>query len=183
MDPNFFPVFPELTDEVKTLAREHQTYLPIAFDYFRYSCAAAASFACIESTSPGWNLTSQVDLAVIRGNLSRIGHLGNSVIQLSHDGDSLETVLILNRSIMESAINLRWCIHKDPPKRFYRFLEAGVQADLELRNNILANTSKTRQELLIEQRMLKSIDKLANKCGFKWEESWDVHRFSSKLFA
>jgi len=92
------------------------------------------------------------------------------MLQLSHDGDSRETVFIISRALNETSINIRWCLNEDCKKRFELFIEAGVQADLQLRNKILENIKSRDKELEIEKRMLKSLDKLAAKSGFTWEK-------------
>ena len=160
-----FPEFPKVTEEIKAKARETKSYMPIAFDFFRETTIAAITFACIETRSVAWRKLPKTELHVIRGLFTRIGHLGKSLMELSRDGDSRETVFIICRAISETAINVRWCLNKDCESRFRLFIEAGVQADLELRKQILTNVKERGSELLLEKRMLKSLDSLAEKSG------------------
>ena len=162
--------FPQITEEDKKEARANQSYIKLAFDYFKITAVATLDFASIDANSPAWNKTSKLETNVIRGNLIRIAHLAMSVVELSHDGDSRETVCILNRSITESAVKLRWCLNTDQKERLKLFVHSGVQADLQLRNKILKNISENNEKMLIEARMLRSLDRLARNSGFLWDE-------------
>jgi len=165
-----FPNFPQITEELLRIAKKKQSFLPIAFDYYRFSATAAVQFACIDTTSICWKKIPKFQLAIIRGNLVRIGKIAKVVIEQTHDGTSSDLALILNRSIMESAINLLWCLNSDTKSRFEKYIHSGVQADLKLRKTILNNISKNGFTKKIEKRMLDSLDRFANRSGFKWEE-------------
>lgn len=98
-----------------------------------------------------------------------------SNIALSHSGLHAETLRILERCITESAINVLWLCHKDDPSLFDRYLADGTKNDLELRTVILENVGRRNgKQLVIEERMLRSIDRLVRSTGLIGEEIVEI---------
>ncbi|MCF7818784.1 MAG: DUF5677 domain-containing protein [Kiritimatiellales bacterium] len=94
-----------------------------------------------------------------------------SNIALSHSGLHAETLRILERCITESAINILWLCRKDDPSLFTRYLADGTKNDIELREVILDNiTKRGGTQLVIEERMLLSVDRLVRSTGLTVEE-------------
>jgi hypothetical protein len=112
--------------------------------------------------------------AICAGLMIRIVKFMVVVTQLSAKGDRAEVVSALNRSIMESAINLEFLVNTSEDKFFDQFVKFSLGPERELYDTIQANIATRRGEVWpIEQRMLKSINAVCQASGVKIEE---VHR-------
>jgi hypothetical protein len=93
------------------------------------------------------------------------------VAQLAAKGDRAEVVLALNRSIMESAINLEFLIVKNDERYFGQFVRFSLGPERELYDIIQANVAaRGGEEWPIENRMLASINDVCQGSGVKIEE-------------
>ena len=112
--------------------------------------------------------------AICAGLLIRMVKFMIAVLQLTCKDDRGEVVLSLTRSIMESAFDLEFLVRANDDKHFDDFVEHSLGAERELYDLILANIAKRNNDsvLPIEQRMLRSIDRLCDVSGVKIE---DVH--------
>lgn len=104
--------------------------------------------------------------AILAGLLMRIAKFMTSVMQLS-DGqrDKREVVLVLNRCIVESVVNLRFLVEKADPKFFAQFVEFSLGPERELYDGIQKNIQARGSTLPIEERMLKSINRICRLSG------------------
>ncbi len=109
--------------------------------------------------------------AICAGLMIRIAKFMVVVIQLSAKRDRLEVVLALNRSIMESAINLEFLVTKNDDRYFDQFVKFSLGPERELHDIIQANVAARGGEMWpIEQRMLESINEVCQGSGLKVEE-------------
>jgi hypothetical protein len=93
------------------------------------------------------------------------------VTQLSAKGDRAEVVSALNRSIMESAVNLQFLVTAQDERFFDQFAKFSLGPERELYDLIQANISERGGEVWpIEKRMLQSIDEVCTASGVKIEE-------------
>jgi len=93
------------------------------------------------------------------------------VTQLSAKGDRAEVVHALNRSIMESAINLEFLVSTNDDKYFEQFVRFSLGPERELHDIIQANVAARGGEVWpIEQRMLNSINDVCQISGVRIEE-------------
>jgi hypothetical protein len=96
--------------------------------------------------------------AICAGLMIRIFKFMLVVTQLSADGNRAEVVTALNRSIMESAINLEFLVSANDDKYFDQFVKFSLGPERELYDIIQANVAARGGEVQpIEQRMLDSI--------------------------
>ncbi len=120
----------------------------------------------------GWNRNQ----AICAGLLVRISKFMLVVVQLSAKGDRAEVVSALNRSIMESAINLEFLIRASDDKYFDQFVEFSLGPERELYDLIQANVAARNGEVLpIERRMLESIGDVCCASGVKIEDAARRH--------
>ncbi len=109
--------------------------------------------------------------AICAGLMIRIAKFMLVVTQLSAKGDRADVVIALNRSIMESAINLEFLVGTSDDKYFDQFVKFSLGPERELYDIIQANVAAREGEVWpIEQRMLDSINDVCQASGVKIEE-------------
>jgi hypothetical protein len=119
------------------------------------------------SVNGGWPRNQ----AICAGLMIRIAKFMLVVTQLSAKGDRAEVVSALNRSIMESAINLEFLASTNDDKYFDQFVKFSLGPERELYDIIQTTIATHRGEVRpIEQRMLESINDVCQASGFKIEE-------------
>jgi hypothetical protein len=93
------------------------------------------------------------------------------VTQLSAGGNRAEVVSALNRSILETAVNLEFLVTTEDDAYFDRFVTHGLGPERELYDTIQANIVERRGEIKpIENRMLASIHDVCRMSGVKIED-------------
>lgn len=104
--------------------------------------------------------------AILVGLLMRIAKFMAAVMQLS-DGqrDKRKVIAALNRSIIESVVNLRFPTAKSDPKFFSQFVEFSLGPERELYDAVQQNIKARGRTLAIEERMLKSIECVCRLSG------------------
>lgn len=109
--------------------------------------------------------------AICAGLMIRIAKFMLVVVQLSAKGNRCEVVAALNRSIMESAINLEFLIRANDDRYFDQFVKFSLGPERELYDVIQANVAGRKGEVWpIEQRMLDSINDVCSISGVKIED-------------
>jgi hypothetical protein len=109
--------------------------------------------------------------AICSGLIVRIVKFMMAVAQLSQKGDRGEVVMALNRSIMESAINLEFLVCTTEEKYFDQFVEFSLGPERDLYDLIQTNIAARGGDVLpIERRMLDSINNLCSVSGWKIED-------------
>ena len=100
--------------------------------------------------------------AICAGLLVRIAKFMTAVTSLvSQDPDRADIVFALNRSITESATNLRFLVIKNEDRFFDQFVRSSLAPERGFYDLIQKNiTARGGEVWPIEQRMLKSIDRL-----------------------
>jgi hypothetical protein len=119
------------------------------------------------ATRGGWARNQ----AICAGLMIRISKFMLVVTQLSAKGNRAEVVSALNRSILESSINLEFLATTQEDKFFDQFVKFSLGPERELYDIIQANIGTRGGEVWpIEQRMLDSIDDVCKVSGMKIEE-------------
>lgn len=109
--------------------------------------------------------------AICAGLMIRISKFMLVVTQLSAKGNRAEVVAALNRSIMESAINLEFLVRKNDDKFFDQLVKFSLGPERELFDIIQANIAARGGEVQpIEKRMLISINRVCRASGVKIED-------------
>jgi hypothetical protein len=126
------------------------------------------------SVKGGWSRNQ----AICAGLMIRISKFMLVVTQLSAEkGDRADVVSALNRSIMESAINLEFLASTNDDKYFDQFVKFSLGPERELYDIIRANVTARGGELQpIERRMLESINDVCQASGVTIEEVDRKHR-------
>jgi Family of unknown function (DUF5677) len=115
----------------------------------------------------GWSRNQ----AICAGLMIRIYKFMLVVVQLSAKGNRAEVVSALNRSIMESAVNLEFLVNKTDDKFFDQFVKFSLGPEKELYDVIQAEiAARSGKVLPIEERMLKSINNVCQASAVKIED-------------
>ena len=109
--------------------------------------------------------------AICAGLLIRISKFMVVVTELSAHGNRGEVVLALNRSILESAINLEFLVRTKEDRFYEQYVKFSLGPERELYDLIQANIAARNGEVLpIEQRMMESINDTCKVSGVKIED-------------
>lgn len=140
--------------------RETNDFRPIFFEIYKDIGIVCSMISCIEKNSPGVCQISNANYGVLIGLINRCSRLMLANAVLSSEGKFGETTKIIDRCILETAINVRWICKYSKNNSFERFLVSSLRADLELEKNIQEKIDNRKGKILeIEKRMLESINR------------------------
>lgn len=150
------PTFPA---ELWERCRKDKDFMPILFEWYKYIGVVCNIVASISDESLAVRDMPSLNYAILTGLLNRCSRLMLSNIRLSVMKKYGETIMLLDRSIYESAVIVRWLCLKDSDECFQRYLGHGVKSDLKLKDQIQQNiTERGGEALVIERDMLGSIE-------------------------
>ena len=147
------------------------SFSPLAFELYKEAATVIAICSHMH-TEPGPEGPFSRDQAVCAGLLVRITKFMIAVASLvSHDPERGDVVFALNRSITESATDLRFLATKNEKRYFDQFVAAGLSSERELYDVIRKNIDGRGGEALpIEKRMLNAIDRVCRISGVTIED-------------
>lgn len=179
------PFPPTFTDDQFAKAKSEKYFYPIVFELYKHVAIMGITCAQIKGDSPDLRQLPARHYAILIGLLNRICRLMLSCVALTHEGRYGETMRLLNRCIVESAINILWLCEQNDPSLFQRYLADGTKCEVELLDIIRNNISqRDGQTLAIEERMLRSVHHFIESTGLSPEEIRDMSKlpdFKSKL--
>jgi hypothetical protein len=148
----------EVNNEVICACVERGTFSPVAFELYKETGVVLAVCSnCYSGEEPGKGSLSR-NQAVCAGLLVRISKFMLAVIQLISTANRGEVVMALNRSILESATNLRFLLLKGENTLFDDFIHSSFGPERELYDIVQENIKHRGGDALpIEKRILKSI--------------------------
>lgn len=152
---------PEFDDALVARCRASRDPMPILFEWFKHVALLAHDVACIDPASAGFREWPPVFQAVLRGSLHRCCRLMLSIGKLTQNRQCAETVQIIDRAIVETAVRVQWlCNHPEPDVGFRQYLADGLRYDTFLEDRIRINVEKRGgQPQPRERRMLRSIER------------------------
>ena len=155
-----FPPKPTFPDELWNECIEQKDFMPILFEWYKYTGVVCNIVASISRHSPAVREMPPLHFAVLTGLLNRCSRLMLSNIRLSVMNKYGETTRLLDRCIIESAVIVQWLCQKDSDECFQRYLADGVKSDLSLKDQIQQNIAERKgTTFVIENRMLSSIER------------------------
>lgn len=158
-------------DDALRMCAEQGSFTPLAFELYKETgvILAICSHSYIGG-APGEGGLNR-NQAICAGLLVRIVKFMTAVTQLISSADRGEVVVALERSILESAVNLRFLILNNDASTYEQFIRSGLGPERELFDVIQQNIQKRGGEVLpIEDRMLKSIDRSCSLGALKIQE-------------
>jgi hypothetical protein len=149
---------PTFTSELVDECRKRKDFMPILFEWYKYVGGVCVTFACIDRKSPAIRKIPALNYAILIGLLNRCARLMLSNMCLATTHKYGETIMLLDRSIYESAITVQWLCKKDNIICFQEYLADGIKTDLKLKDDIERNIAERGGFMLaIEKGMLASI--------------------------
>ncbi|MCX6006905.1 MAG: DUF5677 domain-containing protein [Chloroflexi bacterium] len=137
--------------------------MPILFEWYKYVATLCVTIASITQVSPAIKIVPNLHYAILTGLLNRCARLMLSNMRLSSINKYGDTTTLLDRCICESAVTVQWLCANNSNDCFEQFLADGVKNDLRLKDHIEQSiSSRGGQALVIEERMLSSIEKCVN---------------------
>lgn len=162
---------PEFEEELLSQCNQTGNWIPVLFEWYKYTGRSAIFIASIEPKSPAVKQLNPIHFSILIGLINRCARLMLSNVVLTHEGKFGETASIIDRCISESAIKLRWLCKKSSNDYFKRFMADGLKSEIEFQNKIQENIQNHNGSIMvIEERMLKSIDRYISSSGLTPEE-------------
>ena len=161
-----------VTDEVLQECTAKSSFSPLAFELYKETVRALAVCSHLYASSSTEEASLPRNQAICAGLLVRIAKFMTAVASLvAEDPDRADVVFALNRSITESATDLRYLLAKNEERAFGQFVKAGLASEREPCDLIQKNIALRGGEALpIERRMLKSIEKVFRLSGVAIED-------------
>ena len=161
----------EVAEEVIETCRTNEQFGALVYELYK----EAGSLVCVTSAAyfgdKGDAIKFDRNQAICVGLLVRISKLMVSVVKLSADIEHWDTVMALNRCIIESTVNLRYLLFKDDDRVYDRFVISSLGAERELYDMIQEEIrARGSEKLTIEQNMLRSIEDTCQQSGVAVEE-------------
>ncbi len=148
----------EVTDQVLAAAREGGDFGTVIFELCREAAGLLTLCVSLQLGSTPNDVRFPRNQAICVGLLVRMVKLMTSSMKLSSGREHAETVLILNRCISESAINLRFLLLKDDETLYESVVAGSLKPEKEFHDMILTNIAERGGERFeIEEGMLASI--------------------------
>jgi hypothetical protein len=139
----------------------------IAFELYKEAASVVNFVAHLAPEEGGWPRNQ----AICGGLMIRIFKLMLVVTQLSAKRDRGEVVYLLNRSIMESAVNLEFLVRKNDDKIFDQFVSYSLGPERELYDLIQEKIKERGGKVEpIERSMLASIDRTCRASRVRIED-------------
>lgn len=174
------PQIPTITQEQLEQCRTSGDYCPILFEWYKFTGELCNFFARLRPDSPAFIQIEPLYHGIFVGLLNRCSRLMLANIKLSHQGLYGETTAIIDRCIFESCIKIIWICNKKSTERFQQFIADGLKTELRLKEKINEKiTSRENKKLVIENRMLESIDKYISSSNLTEEEIKDIKKLPS----
>jgi hypothetical protein len=168
---------PTFSEELVNQCTNSRDFRPILFELYKFVGILCNFVSCISPDSPSLRKIPPIHYAVMIGSLNRCSRLMLSNIRLSSTRKHGETTRILDRSITETAIKIRWLCQKDNPEGFTRYLADGLKNDLILKRQINGNiVNRSGDTLAIEKQMLNSIQNCIDSSGLSEQEINDAKK-------
>ena len=148
-----------VTDEILASCLANNHFGPLAFNLYKEASSLIRVICTghLDGNAPRPDLDRNGSICT--GLIVRISKLMLSVVKLSSDTEHAETVMILNRCIIESIVNLRYLLLKREDRRVYdRFVAFSLRPEAELFDFIQKVICEgCGKELEIERNMVSSI--------------------------
>ena len=167
---DWLPERVEVTDEVIQDYQERGLLSNLCLQLYREAgsvCVLCAS-ADIEGKGSQWVFDRKQ--AICAGLLIRIAKFMVSVLRLSEGQEHGEVIMAINRSITESATNIRFLILKNDDEQFERYVTASLSTEREFYDLVIRRIEQRGESLVIDERILDSIRRVASLSGVAIED-------------
>ncbi len=161
-----------VTEEVLAGFTEQDHFSHLAFDLYKETgiLLSVCAHLCTEEEANA--AVIERNHAICAGLLIRISKFTVAVTQLLATAERGKVVMALHRSVMESAINLRFLLFKNDNEVYQQFVQSSLAPERELVDRIQENIGKREKHEIwpIENRMLDSIQSTCRLSGVRIED-------------
>jgi hypothetical protein len=156
-----------VNDDILRECASKSSFSPLAFELYKETVTVLAVCSHAHTGQTPEDCVLPRNQAICAGLLVRIAKFMTAVASLvSQDSERGDVVFALNRSITESATNLRFLVLKNEDRFFDQFVRFSLAPERELYDLIQQNITERGGEILpIEERMLKSIEQVCRLSG------------------
>jgi hypothetical protein len=140
-------------------------FRPILFEHYKFVAQLCVLVSCLKVESPLWAGRQRRTWEVISGLFSRCYRLMSANLEFFQHGKYAEASYIIDRCILESAAKIRWIAQDKSDERATRFVQGSLKPELELFEKIQSNIADRGDTLVIETRMLSSIQNTFDVSG------------------
>jgi hypothetical protein len=169
--PEWLPKPVVVTSDVLAKASRQGTHLEVALDLYKEAGTLVTLCAAAFVGDDPSVMTVPRNRAIVGALLARIAKFMAGVLHLGRTGQFGEVVAALNRSIMESAVDVMYLCQPDNAEdRFRRFVADGLSAERALFDRVNENVAARGHRLPIEERLLAGVDGIFRASGLTIDE-------------
>ncbi len=155
------------TEEEIKRCENSKDFRKIFFEYYIFVIEIVTVSVSIRADSPWINKSlSKLDWGVLIWLINRIRKTMYAQLPLMIEHKHNEVLMMLDRAILESCLNISWIIEHLNEESSKKFIAYAIKKDLDLESLILENSSNHGRELYeVEKRLI-------NQRNFRIGESW-----------
>lgn len=153
--------------DISSLEKEGQSLSELAFNLYREAVIITILTSHVYESTYSANSFLLRNQAVEVGLAVRIAKYMGAVLALLVDKvrEHGEVIMTLNRCITESAVNLEFFCRKASSEDYDEFVLSSLKPEINQRKTILENIVRRGEEIPIETRMLRSIERTFKVSG------------------
>lgn len=158
-EDQFIPPFPDFSESDLKEMERNEDWSPIAFEWYRYTSNLALTLSSVRQDTPRLRFISRRNYITLASLLSRCSRLMYANIALTHERKFAEASSIVDRSIFETAVKIRWLILESTTEKFDQLIASGLRTELALKKLIEKRIESNDGEMsALEERMLVSVE-------------------------
>lgn len=169
-NPDLLEVLPDPPDfsaEVWDHCRQINDFREVLFEYYKNTAVFTGVCSSLMYESEVWAGGSRRLWVVLTGLLKRCERLMAAHLEFFQDDRYGDSTYILDRSLLETCINIRWLSDDPTEERLKRYFEDSLSSDRDLHAEITKNIEKRGGTVLkIEARMLRSLRRNLELAGY-----------------
>lgn len=125
----------------------------------------AAAHKVVDESIEAWERNQ----AICAGLMIRISKLMVGIVLFAKEAEHGELIMVLNRCLSESAVNLMFLIRKDDKEIYDKFVHSSLSTERAF-YDVVREFVEERGALQIDERILASIQRVANLSGFEIDD-------------
>ena len=167
------------TEEELKKCENSKDFRKIFFEYYIFVIELVTVSVSIRADSPWINKAlSKLDWGVLIWLINRIRKTMYAQLPLMTEHKHNEVLMMLDRAILESCLNISWIIEHLNEESSKKFVAYAIKKDLDLENLIHENSSNQGRELYeVEKRL---INQKNLRIGESWMEESEIRKLAKQ---
>jgi hypothetical protein len=167
------------TEEEIKKCEDSKDFRKIFFDYYIFVIELVTVSVSIRADSPWINKAlSKLDWGILVWLLNRIRKTMYAQLPLIVEQKHNEVLMMLDRAILESCLNISWIIENLNEESSKKFVAYAIKKDLDLESLIHENSSNQGRELYEVEKRLINQRKL--RIGESWMEELEIRELAKQ---